>query len=604
MMKCRWLTGFWLALCMICAAGPAFAETAHTLSVPVSIRATGAATMETRSVFLVAEGEYCPMPEGSADGVCMLSLNGSGDGAFPPITFDRMGVFSYAISQAGEGSGLHYDDTVYALTVYITRGATGTEMSVMLTQEGQTSKLDRCAFVNQYGVTVENPPVSKTVRGDTPDTAEAFDFTLKPVGNTAGVRDMPMPTGAKDGVKTISVTAGSEVEFGAMTFAVPGVYVYEVAEVNDAKSGYRYDTAVYRITYTVAAANDTLSCQRAITRNGSSYSQSVVAFSNRYSRPSSGGGGGGGSGSSDTRTVSTVVSPTSTPGPTPEPTASPTPTPEPTPEPTPTPTPMTAIDGWKVWEDEGNAHGTRPNTVTLHLFADGELVADATPIWTGRSGDRWSFTFGELPEVDDAGRRISYTIMEDSVPYYQSSVSGTTITNTLEAVEPSGYTSISGSKLWVDEDDADGIRPGYIVVRLLRNGAPYEQRTVLAASGWSYTFDGLPLDDGYGHTYQYAIREDPVEGYYTGYLGDDIVNIYTPIMTQNIDGYGTAGFGQMSEQELEDLLELLGYLAPKAGVPMQTGDEIPLWPFIYGAIGVFALALYLFLYKRRDAGRR
>ena len=87
----------------------------------------------------------------------------------------------------------------------------------------------------------------------------------------------------------------------------------------------------------------------------------------------------------------------------------------------------------KVWEDQNNADGTRPTSVTVHLYADGvdtgksEVLSDA---------NGWTATFSNL-DKNQAGTTtaITYTVVEDEVVGYNAEVtgdvtSGFTITNT------------------------------------------------------------------------------------------------------------------------------------------------------------------------------
>ena len=275
-----------------------------------------------------------------------------------------------------------------------------------------------------------------------------------------------------------------------------------------------------------------------------------------------------------------------------------------TPEPTPTPVPVVAINGEKVWVDESNSHNTRPSSITVQLYANGVPV-NATPSWGSTSGNTWRFSFGELPAVDEAGQGIVYTVREVAVNRYESSVSGMTITNSLIPSEPSAYTSISGTKTWDDDDNMEGLRPNYVTVRLMQNGTEIERRTVTAANGWQYTFNDLPVDDGYGNNYTYAIREDGVTGYFPRYNGYNITNMLleNPDLF-DITNYRTPLAGELqytNEESLEDLLMLFDYSTPLWGELLTTGEETPAYPYVFGAVGLLALIGLLALNRRRRA---
>ncbi len=83
--------------------------------------------------------------------------------------------------------------------------------------------------------------------------------------------------------------------------------------------------------------------------------------------------------------------------------------------------------------------------------------------------------------------------------------------------------TITGEKTWEDEDNADGIRPESITIRLLANGVEVDSKTVTAADGWMWRFENLDIYSG-PTTISYSITEDPVEGYTTIVSGYNVTN--------------------------------------------------------------------------------
>lgn len=150
-----------------------------------------------------------------------------------------------------------------------------------------------------------------------------------------------------------------------------------------------------------------------------------------------------------TPTPKTSESPT----PSPTPSESPTPTPEPTEEPSPTPTerptpvpttvPEIEVDVAvrKVWQDEGNTAGTRPQAITLSLYrkyVDEEAYPEEPMVSVAISGegDEWVFTFRALPHFDAEGRMYEYEVREEDVTGYFASYQNGTIINTRETPVP------------------------------------------------------------------------------------------------------------------------------------------------------------------------
>ena len=320
---------------------------------------------------------------------------------------------------------------------------------------------------------------------------------------------------------------------------------------------------------------------------------------------------------------------------TPTPTPAPTPTVTPTETPTPTPVPTTSVAGTKIWDDENNIHGLRPSSITVRLYANGqEQGASAT--WSSTSGNSWTYSFDNLPAVDNTGKQIAYTVREDPVEGYTSKVSGTIITNTLIPRTPEKYTSFSGTKTWADSGNESGSRPSYITVQLLRDGAVADTRTVTAATGWSYRFDNVPEDDGYGHHYTYTVHEDGVPGYYARQDGSNFSNYrlpggdvppgqpgrpwepgqpgqpgqppespyYQPPIPERYTPTTPPPFREKTEEELEELIDIFDYDTPLWGGLLGTGDDMPVYPFIFAGIGVAALlVLFLFGRRRRDTAK-
>ncbi len=315
-------------------------------------------------------------------------------------------------------------------------------------------------------------------------------------------------------------------------------------------------------------------------------------------------------------TDGTITTLTNVHAPTPTPTVEPTPTPS-EPVVNPTPTPNTEVSGRKVWVDEGNAHKTRPASITVTLYANG-TAQNAAPNWTNTNTDTWSYTFANLPAVDADGNAITYTVKETPVEGYTTTVSGTTITNTLDKKEPKEYKQLTGTKTWREVSAAElsaalASRPSEITVHLIRDGVEVGTATASAMSGWKYDFGKWPVDDGYGNTYEYTVREDAVTGYYARVDGLDLVNIslttpdrpnrpYQPgvPVTPRKTITPPPPFKELNEEEMDELMDILDYGTPLWGTLLGTGDETPVYPYVFGGVGVLAIvALVLFGRKRK-----
>ena len=186
------------------------------------------------------------------------------------------------------------------------------------------------------------------------------------------------------------------------------------------------------------------------------------------------------------------------------------------------------INGSKTWNDAKNQDGKRPDGVTLHLYKEGEgiekaEVTDVEPTWV-KTGDEWGYSYKGLPKYE-GGKELTYTITEDTVAGYTTSVRGYNVTNTHtpETID------IEGSKTWNDNNNQDGKRPGSITIRLYADGRELTDKvqTVTASNGWNWKWEDLPKYAN-GTEITYTITEDAVENYTTVVDGYNVTNSYTP----------------------------------------------------------------------------
>lgn len=153
--------------------------------------------------------------------------------------------------------------------------------------------------------------------------------------------------------------------------------------------------------------------------------------------------------------VTPTATPTSTPyqGATPTPALTETPTPVPTEEPTPTPTPKptpvpTPIPGKeidvsvrKVWQDNRDAAGIRPQAITIKLYR--KLTTDAeyperelVSVAISGQGDEWRFTFRNMPRFTESGEEYEYMVREEAVTGYSTIYQNNAIVNVRETPVP------------------------------------------------------------------------------------------------------------------------------------------------------------------------
>ena len=180
----------------------------------------------------------------------------------------------------------------------------------------------------------------------------------------------------------------------------------------------------------------------------------------------------------------------------------------------------------KIWNDDGDRDRVRPSSITVTLLADGDKVTDVT--FGPDNAGNWNYTFSNLNKKN-AGKDIVYTVTENPVDKYTTNITGTVITNTHE-IET---VTVSGHKTWNDADDQDGKRPDSITVYLFADGTKEGETVVTEASGWNYSFTGLPkYNDGKKISYTVAeVQTEKLEGYTPEIDGYNIINSYSPEKT-------------------------------------------------------------------------
>ena len=95
--------------------------------------------------------------------------------------------------------------------------------------------------------------------------------------------------------------------------------------------------------------------------------------------------------------------------------------------------------GVKIWSDEDNAYGARPQKITLILFRDGVQIAKKT-VLPNENGE-WKYSFGNLDKYADGGREYVYTIEEEYVPKYATEIEG--LSQIVNTYHPMGDLEVS-----------------------------------------------------------------------------------------------------------------------------------------------------------------
>ena len=166
----------------------------------------------------------------------------------------------------------------------------------------------------------------------------------------------------------------------------------------------------------------------------------------------------------------------------------------------------------KVWSDDNNQDGKRPQSITVTLTANGKKT-DRTVTLSDDNG--WSATLDGLQKYQ-GGNAVTYGWSEDALPdgYELTGTVADAGVTTLTNSRGSEKTEATVRKVWADADNQDGKRPSEIRVTLTANGQKTDRTVTLsAANNWTAKVDGLDRNkDGMPIAYAWDEGDAP-DGY-------------------------------------------------------------------------------------------
>ena len=226
-------------------------------------------------------------------------------------------------------------------------------------------------FDNSYSPLPVNidPMATKTLVGRDMLNGETFGFTL--------VANSQNPEGASiaAGGDTASVSGAiqgepTEIKFGKITFSKAGTYQFFFRETSwngspvptEKTEGMTFDTAWHNVTYTVEDVNGQLTVTNTV------YGSNGMDIQNIY---------------------------------------------------------RIDISVEKIWQDNNDQDGIRPNAITVKLLADGAYTGKSEVL---SEGNGWTSSFTDLDEYRN-GKKINYSVEEESVAGYQTVISGDAVSD-------------------------------------------------------------------------------------------------------------------------------------------------------------------------------
>ena len=199
----------------------------------------------------------------------------------------------------------------------------------------------------------------------------------------------------------------------------------------------------------------------------------------------------------------------------------------------------TSVTVNKVWDDNNNEAGKRPESVKL-LLKDGENTV-AEEVVTGET-NTWTYTFTEIEKYDENGQEKVYTVDEEEVnpgdlQFYNKQISGLSVTNVF--THNTENVNIPFTVNWEDNEIQEARRPESVKIILKANGNIVEGKEVILQGNaqenkdsWIGEFTDLPKYDELNNIINYTIEEQEVNSgnlkfYKNTVNGYEITNTFT-----------------------------------------------------------------------------
>ena len=453
-------------------------DTKTTFGIKNLIKTTEDGQAQTFSFTLEAV-DGAPMPESAtgAKGEVTYEAGKTGEQIIPfdEITYTAAGTYKYTITETEKGAGWTTTGNTATVTVEVTDNGDGT----------LSAKVTGGTIENKYDAEVTvDPKDTKTTFGKknlvktTEDgKGHTFSFTL-----AAATEGAPMPEGTTGAVTYEADKTGEQIiPFNEITYTAAGTYKYTITE----------DTTEYTTEngWTVTNNGGTVTVE--VTDNGDgtlSAKVTTLTIENSYTPkdvdvdPT------------DTETTFGIKNFTST---------------------------TEASAHTFKFTLEANTEGApMPASATAEVtYAAGATGEQVIPfgIITYKKIGEYKYTITEDTTEYTAEKgwttggpiTVTVTVTDNGKGQLEAKVTGGTIENSQRDV----WTELTVRKTWLDNDNAQGLRPTVIRVYLYANGERVNFVTLNAANGWDRTVRNLPVYDENGERIRYTWREQDIPGY-------------------------------------------------------------------------------------------
>ena len=199
----------------------------------------------------------------------LTTTDGSGSAEFGPLTYDRVGVYEYTVTETpGNVAGYDYDSNTYNVVVTVTDDLEG-HLVASVAYAGSSTEVNVVNTFTEESIDV-TLSVSKTIT-DTSGSASDGVFTFELL-NADG-----------DVIQTVEAATDAltgSVDFEALTFERAGDYKYTVRESAGTVNGMEYDDREYSVVIRVTDNIEEAKLEASVEIDGDEDTE--ITFTNVY----------------------------------------------------------------------------------------------------------------------------------------------------------------------------------------------------------------------------------------------------------------------------------------------------------------------------------
>lgn len=160
-------------------------------------------------------------------------------------------------------------------------------------------------------------------------------------------------------------------------------------------------------------------------------------------------------------------------------------------------------------------------------------------------------------------------------------------------------TRISGTKTWIDDNDANKLRPENITINLYRDNQKIDSTKIGAVNSWKYSFTDLPKYNKDGKEYVYSVKEVSVKNYTCEQDGFNFINTLNKNEKPSITPPSSENTGTVSSSTPLETNNLEGNkIKPTNGKSYPKTGEKSSFGLVVGGIILILLSV-CFFYKRK-----